>query len=143
MEEQLTGKARYGGLQIVVCPEGRPLRTTRPLRHVLSAGGDVRRVFHGARHGSCTRRQDAPGPRCLGEPPPTAKNCTANGLPWFECYGDDPGAIEDAAKLKSITDLAKLAKLKDNGSLDVTRVIGSGKKPRRQVREPRAGEAWA
>ncbi len=181
VEEQLTGKAKHGGLQIVVYPLKaeryvQPVRGDMFLQRAvpsavysmapdmgLAPGGRMRQHIEeddrgldawDQRHGSrcfVSMVNTAQWLAITGEKPPisppTAKDYTASGLPWFEYYGDDLRAIEGAAALKGITGLAKLAKkkgkkpLKGNETLDITHVIGLGKKPRRQVRVPVAGEA--
>ncbi len=78
--------------------------------------------------------------------PPTAKQYTEAGLPWFDYYGGDVQAVAGAQKLRAARSVAKIGMEKDemplpgNETLNVTHVIGLRKKGVRQVRESSAGE---
>ena len=146
-EEQLTGAAQHGGLQIVAYP----MKRERYLR--LIAPSAVR--FSPPGPGMCSAPQEemglAPGgrmrqevyedpfgldawdqrhaSRCFvsianstqwmaatGERPPTlppsAKEYTDAGFPWFEWYGGDAEAVSGAEKLASLASVAELGKRK-------------------------------
>ena len=73
--------------------------------------------------------------------PPTARDYTACGLPWFEYYGGDLTSIPGSEKLKDITGVAQRAQetgkepLPHNETIDVPHVIPGGGVRRRPVRE--------
>ena len=182
-EEQLTGAAQHGGLQIVAYPmkAERYEALARRLEHEraafgevlfseapamgLAPGGRMRQHIEEDEHGLHAWDQRH-GSRCFvsivntaqwmavtGErpptEPPTAAAYTANGLPWFDYYGSDATALPGSDALKGLSSVAQHAKaagkapLPDNETIAVPHVIGLGGTPRRQVREPAAGEAWA
>ena len=182
-EEQLSGAAQHGGLQIVAYPMkaewyerlfgglvaermmfGDVMYSAAPDMG-LAPGGRMRQHIeedeHGLdawdqRHGSrcflsivnTTQWMAITGERPPTEPP-TAAAYTANGLPWFDYYGSDATALPGSDTLKGLSSVAQHAKAKgkaplpDNETIAVSHVVGLGGKPRRQVREPAAGEAWA
>ena len=86
---------------------------------------------------------------CPPTEPPTAAAYTEHGLPWFEYYGSDLTALPGGDKLKGLASIAQHAEatgkapLPDNETIAVPHVVGLGGAPRRQVREPDAGEVWA
>lgn len=73
--------------------------------------------------------------------PPTAKEYTGAGLPWFEYYGGDASAVAGAETLKALTSVAQMMKEKGKGSMpdsetvDVDRTVKLGNPRVRQVRE--------
>ena len=86
---------------------------------------------------------------CPPTEPPTAAAYTEHGLPWFEYYGSDLTALPGSDKLKELASVAQHAEatgkapLPDNETIAVPHVVGLGGSPRRQVREPAAGELGA
>ena len=183
VEEQLTGAAEHGGVQIVAYPmkveryeslfgglsEG--LDDAEPLYRLdapdmgLAPGGRMRQHIEEDDHGLDAWDQRH-GSRCFvsivntaqwtaitGERPPTQPPTAAaymeNGLPWFEYYGSDLTALAGAEKLKGVASIAQHAEatgkapLPGNETIAVPHVVGLGGAPRRQVREPAVGEAWA
>ena len=67
-----------------------------------------------------------------GEPPPTepptAKQYTQAGLPWFDYYRSDAEAVAGAEKLKEVASMAQISKekgnmLPENETLDVCSVM--------------------
>lgn len=182
-EEQLTGKAEHGGLQLVVHPMKaeayeRLMRTRGPVfaemmpamssmsvadtspAMGLAPGGRMRQEIYDDPHDFDvwdTRHRS----RCFvhlvnslvwravtGEDPPTtpptAKEYTDAGLPWFHYYGGDRKALEggkELGKLKGVTQLGKEkgdVPLPENEAVTPERIIelrqGLG---RDQVREGR------
>lgn len=140
-EEQVTGKAEHGGLQIVVYPMKREIYAEHFERHVLedvdylgeamfcrypapdmglAPGGLMRQEIYEDEYGLDAWDQEH-GYRCFvhlvnsevyqaitgrrpPQKPPTAKDYTEAGLPWFDYYSDKkalPGA-EILSKLGSI-----------------------------------------
>ena len=73
--------------------------------------------------------------------PPTAKEYTEAGLPWFDYYGGDAVAVEGAQKLKGLTSVVEMGKEKgesaapENESVDVERIIALRKRGSQKVRE--------
>jgi hypothetical protein len=73
--------------------------------------------------------------------PPTAKQYTAAGLPWFDYYDADAKALEGAEHLKRLKSVAAkgqeqgAAPLTDNDSVQTDHVIRLGKAVGGQVRE--------
>ncbi len=143
-EEQITGKADYGGLQLIAYPmkarsyeklvkvlaESRPqIVACEPAAPAmgLAPGGKMRQHIYSDPHklSDWNRRRYS---RCYvhivnslvwhhitGElppyPPPTAKEYTAAGLPWFDYY-DELEAIKGAQKLAKLKSVAKMGKKK-------------------------------
>ena len=73
--------------------------------------------------------------------PPSAKDYTDAGMPWFSYYGGDAEAVEGAEKFKSLVSVATMGEqkgetpLQDNESLDVERIIALRAAVAREVRE--------
>lgn len=164
-EEQLTGEAEHGGLQIVAYPMKRKryerLMAPRRLDHAvfsapacpsqdedmemgLAPGGRMRQEIYDDPYGLDAWDQRHAS-RCFvsianstqwmavtGERPPTlppsAREYSEAGLPWFEWYGGDAEAVAGAGKLASLASVAELGKAKgqdplpENESTSVTRV---------------------
>lgn len=170
-EEQLTGEAKHGGLQIVVYPmkasqyetwleEQVPSEAvmysppSAPLEMGLAPGGLMRQEIYEDPHGFDSWDTSVRS-RCFvhivnsvrflqlsgTEPPsrpPTARDYTEAGLPWFEYYGGDVPALEGAKKLMGLDSVAakKLKNgegtLADNDPLPAQMVTSLG---RQEVRE--------
>ena len=149
-EEQLTGEAEHGGLQIAVYPMKRSKYAERfnrmtpgvPMKEVscgvpemgLAPGGLMRQEIYEDEHGIdawntsvCSRcyvhivnsvqllhlTGCAPPAK-----PPTAKDYTEAGLPWFEFkYGRDIEALEGAKKLAELDSVASVKLKKGEGFL--------------------------
>ena len=181
-EEQLTGAARYGGLQIVVYPMKRERYREReahssmifgPSEGVhampesapmgLAPGGRMRQEIYPDPEGldAWDQRQAS---RCFvtianssqwmaitgkrpPTVPPTARQYTAAGLPWFEWYGGDSAAVDGAEKFKSLASVAQLGKtkgeepLQENDAVEVNHVVGLRSGGSTVVREFSAGES--
>ena len=165
-EEQLTGEARHGGLQIVAFPMkaehyerlfgGEALvygppepdycmsAEAGPQGMGLAPGGRMRQEIYEDPYGLDVWDQRRSS-RCFvsiansaqwmgvtGESPPTvppsAKEYTEAGLPWFEWYGGDAKSLAGAGKLASLSSVAAKGKAKEenplpeNESVGVTRV---------------------
>jgi len=73
--------------------------------------------------------------------PPSAKQYTEAGLPWFDWYGGDAAAVAGSGKLKPLASVAQLGKTKgeeplpENETVDVTHVVGLRSGGRTRVRE--------
>ena len=73
--------------------------------------------------------------------PPSAKDYTDAGMPWFSYYGGDAEAVEGAENLKGIVSVAATGEQKgetplpDNESLDVERIIALRTAGASEVRE--------
>ena len=147
-EEQLTGEAEHGGLQIAAypmlaatyekwleeqrgaydtacyCMEAPPAaaRGVSVADMGLAPGGLMRQEIHEDRHGFDAWDRSARS-RCFVhmlnsvqflqvtgvEPPvkpPTARDYTKAGLPWFEYYGGDLTALDGAKKLAGLDSVA-------------------------------------
>ncbi len=138
-EEQLTGEAQHGGLQIVAYPmlaakyeEWREERerdrgvafcmSAPPADMGLAPGGLMRQEIYQDPHGFEAWNRSARS-RCFvhilnsvqflqvssAEPPakpPTAREYTEAGLPWFEFYGGDLTALDGARKLAGLDSVA-------------------------------------
>ena len=134
-EEQLTGEAEHGGLQIAAYPmlaatyekwleEQRGAYAEAPpaVDMGLAPGGLMRQEIHEDRHGFDAWDRSARS-RCFvhmlnsvqflqvtgNEPPvkpPTARDYTKAGLPWFEYYGGDLTALDGAKKLAGLDSVA-------------------------------------
>ena len=161
-EEQLTGEAQHGGLQIVAYPMKRKryerLRSQR-LReyaeapvHALSVaeedmglapGGRMRQEVYEDPYGLDAWDQRHAS-RCFvsitnskqwlavtGERPPTlppsAKEYTEAGFPWFEWYGGDAEALAGAEKLGSLKSVSELGKQKNEDPLPENESTGVGR----------------
>lgn len=180
VEEQMTGAARHGGLQIVAYPMKREryeeLFAPRSMPRVeevycssilakdpmgLAPGGRMKQDIYDDPYGLDAWDQRYAS-RCFvtmvnsvqwmaitGEPlptePPTAKQYTQAGLPWFDYYRGDAEAVAGAEKLKAVASMAQISKekgnmLPENETLDVDHVIRLRNSGARQVRECPAGE---
>jgi hypothetical protein len=170
VEEQLTGDAEWGGLQISVIPlkskvwkarrrawEARQRqKMERPMVSAclappgdiaqssmgLAAGGRMRQVIHPDRFDiedweisaaervfvSLVHAKDwktITGQAAPNEPP-TAKDYSNAGLPWFEHYVRDQAALPGSAKLAQVSSLAKLFKKKTGAKLPNSQDIDTG-----------------
>ena len=167
-EEQLTGEAEHGGLQIVVYPMkaslyeaeneevglvayGPPPVYSPPREMGLAPGGLMRQEIYEDEYGleawdtsvrsrcfvhilNSVQFFDVTGARPPSKPP-TAREYTAAGLPWFDYYGGDLKALEGAQKLAGLDSVAakKLKKgegiLADNEPVEpkVVKTLGKGK----------------
>lgn len=181
VEEQLTGAARDGGLQIVVHPmkperyealaaarrsewSDGPLFSMKSCSAVaeppgmgLAPGGRMKQDVHDDSYGLDAWDQRHAG-RCFvsivnssqwmaitGErpptEPPTAKDYTDEGLPWFDYYGGDAEAIAGAEKFKTVKSVVQVGKEKGdtpllgNESVEVEYTIPLRKEGSKQVRE--------
>ena len=181
VEEQLTGAARHGGVQILAFPmkaeryEALLVDREPWADHVLEApavaefsmglapGGRMRQHIEEDPHdlGAWDQRHAS---RCFvsilnsvqwravtGEKPPTqpptAKDYTECGLPWFAYYGSDRTAVPGSDRLKGAASVAQHAKatgkepLPANETIAVSHVIPVGGARRRPVREFAGREA--
>lgn len=148
-EEQLTGRAEHGGIQVVAYPM--KASAWEKLRHrvhdelaMMSAAGaaDTEVLFHmGLAPGGRMKQQihDDPHPfdvwdtrhraRCFvhiantltwravtGEAPPTmpptARDYTKAGLPWFDCYDADRRTLAGANRLAGLKTVAEIGQEK-------------------------------
>ncbi len=182
VEEQLTGAAQHGGLQIVAYPMKReryeemimprevflrePLESPSPLLAYkaigLAPGGRMKQDIYDDPYGLDAWDQQHVS-RCFvtlvnsaqwmaitGErpptEPPTARQYTKAGLPWFDYYGGDAEVVAGAEKLKVVKSVAQIAKekgdtpLSENETLDIPLVIKLRSRETNQVREYPAGE---
>ena len=175
VEEQLTGAAQHGGLQIVVYPMKRKryqqlmarypdrikacavLYCAEPEAMGLAPGGRMRQEVYedpygldawDQRHASrcfVTIANSTQWMAITGERtptvPPSAKQYTAAGLPWFEWYGGDAKAVDGAEKLKSLASVSQIGKTKveeplpENEGVEVTHVVGLRPSGSTRVRE--------
>ena len=181
-EEQLTGTALHGGLQIAVYPLKRELyeegfgygsvssvcEQLFPLEPMgLAPGGRMRQEIYDdafglegwdQRHeGRCfvTIANSAQWMAITGErpptSPPTARQYTDAGLPWFDYYDGDQEAIAGAERLAGMVSVAGVGKKKgesplpENESIGAPYVVGLGSAagvsasasgPERPVAEP-------
>ena len=176
-EEQLTGEAEHGGLQIVAYPMKRkryerlmaphhmdPMVCSAPpgpeddaMGMGLAPGGRMRQEIYDDPYGLDAWDQRHAS-RCFvsianstqwmavtGERPPTrppsAKEYSEAGLPWFEWYGGDAEAVGGAKKLASLASVAEFGKVKgqdplpENESTRVTRVRTIRRRGDTRVRE--------
>ena len=146
-EEQLTGEAEHGGLQIAVYPMKRSkyeeqfIGISAPVAELcspisemgLAPGGFMRQEIYKDEHGIdawdtsvCSRcyvhivnsvqllhlTSCAPPAK-----PPTAKDYTEAGLPWFAYYGGDLKALEGAKNLAELDSVASVKLKKGEGFL--------------------------
>jgi hypothetical protein len=183
-EEQITGQAEHGGIQIVVYPMKRDVFERRFPKRETKYRGESRAMF-GFSDLTCAAPAAAmglaPGGRMKQEiyndpfdfndwdtahssrcfvhianslawraitgqapptMPPTAKQYSNAGLPWFDYYDDSASAVEGAdilAKLKSVFALGKEKRqtpLPENESCETgSPVVLQPKKSAHQVRE--------
>lgn len=179
-EEQLTGAAQHGGLQILVCPMKRERYEALAARRDeaseawapmaeplyspgapmgLAPGGRMKQEIYDDPHGldawdqrrarRCfvTIANSAQWLEIAGERPPTeppsAKDYTEAGLPWFDYYGGDRKARSGAPKLAGLTSVAAAAQAKgeagaiENESVDVPRIVRLRAADANRVREYR------
>ena len=179
VEEQLTGSALHGGLQIVAYPMKREryeelrarlaqsfyglrgpammVAEAAPQAMGLAPGGRMKQEVyddpHGLeawdqRHGSrCfvtianSKQWMAVTGECPPTEPPTAKQYTEMGLPWFDYYGGDAEAVAGAATLNGLVGVARMgekkgeAPLPENELTVAPHVIGLLAKGSSRVRE--------
>lgn len=173
-EEQLTGKADVGGIQICVYPMKRekyeelhPPLTEEELRDMpmfsrnccvmedsmgLAPGGLMRQEIFEDEYGLDAWDTESMS-RCFihlanseqflsitghapPNEPPTAKQYTDAGMPWFEYYAADKTALQGAKTLAELDSVAskmvKLGKkyLKGNEPINPTRVVSLGHRNR-------------
>ena len=141
VEEQMTGKAEVGGIQVIAYPMKREryeelFSQRRQLAHVsyspsaedasmgIAAGGKMRQEIYDDEYGLDAWDMRHPS-RCFvtiansmqwlsitGEEPPssppTAKEYSNYGLPWFDYYSEAP-ALEGAKKLKKIKGITEIS----------------------------------
>ncbi len=159
VEEQLTGEAEWGGVQILVYPMKAEryealVKARLGLREVrcdslfsrapvaamgLSAGGRMKQEIYEDPYELADYDQRN-GRRCFvtilnsaawlattGErapiQPPTAKQYTEAGLPWFDYYDADAKALGGAELFNKVKSLAWLAKLKGDAPADVDKPV--------------------
>jgi hypothetical protein len=73
--------------------------------------------------------------------PPTAKDYTEAGLPWFDYYGGDAEVVEGARSLNGLSSVNKIAKQKgkaplpENENIAVEKIIALRKDGVSKVRE--------
>jgi hypothetical protein len=185
-EEQITGAAEHGGVQIIVYPmkaerymailrerEAARRRFAEGVEHAfdacarpaapamasmgLAAGGRMKQEIYDDPHGLDAWDQRHAS-RCFvtiansltwhaitGERPPTrppsAKDYSAAGLPWFSYYAGDATALEGAEKLAGLKSVAEIGKekgespLPENDPIFGEHVVPLGKpKPVREMR---------
>lgn len=175
-EEQLTGEAEHGGLQIAVYPMKRsvyaekygfPVPQPREDRIFVMADAKVQEPEMGFAPGGLMRQkiyEDEHGvdvwdtslcSRCFVhivnsvqllhitgcQPPsipPTARDYTNRGLPWFDYYGGDLEVLEGAIELKQLDSVASVMLKKGEGFLpdnDPVKPTVVKKLDRKMVRE--------
>jgi hypothetical protein len=182
VEEQMTGDAEHGGIQIVAYPMKAEYyeRFRRRASHRLveegvcycaspapetsfdmglAPGGRMRQKIYDDPHEMSAWDLRHPS-RCFvhianslawrevtGDAPPTdpptARDYTHAGLPWFDLYDDDKKALAGADRFKSLKSVADVARAKreplsENESLKVERVVKLRKGMRKE--EVRVGE---
>jgi hypothetical protein len=178
VEEQLTGEAAWGGVQIVVYPmkaeryealvksrrDGvysraifMPAPCAAPSAMGLAPGGRMKQEIYADPY-SLADYDQRHGRRCFvtilnsaawfaatGErppiQPPTAKDYTKAGLPWFDYYDADANALAGAERFGKVKSLASLTKLAGKAPADVDeplaveKVVKLGPSRTVQVRE--------
>jgi hypothetical protein len=157
-EEQLTGEAEHGGMQIVVYPMKREVFERRFPKHEdrlacrspasalamrkrkalsadmgLASGGRMKQEIYSDQFGLDDWEQDEKG-RCFihianslvwreitgRQPPttpPTAKEYSKAGLPWFDYYDDGAEALEGAKELAGLKCVMELGQEKGDSPL--------------------------
>ena len=181
-EEQLTGAAKHGGLQVSVCPmkheiyeklfvdlvilrEDHGVALGKASDAVysmgLAPGGRMRQEIYDddfgldvwdERHSSrcfVTIANSMQWLAITGEHPPTnpptTREYTEAGLPWFDYYGGDREVISGSESLAGLKTVAETgldkgeSPLPENDPLDVSRVVRLAAAGRRAVREYPAG----
>ena len=171
VEEQITGTAEHGGLQIVAYPMkadryealGRPRGDgikefySEGFDMGLAPGGRMKQEIYADPYGldawdqrHCSRCfvtilnlakwMAVTGERPPTEPP-TAKDYTEAGLPWFDYYGGDAEVVEGARSLNGLSSVNKIAKQKgkaplpENENIAVEKIIALRKDGVSKVRE--------
>ena len=178
VEEQLTGAAEHGGIQIVAYPmkaeryeeliarRARSRQLVQPFAMQtcrissatmgLAPGGRMKQDIYDDHYGLDVWDQEHSS-RCFvtitnsaqwlditGEPPPTkpptAKEYTEAGLPWFDYYDGDAKAVSGAEKFKGIKSVAQIdtdagSESNETETLDVNHVIRLRGRNGNQVRE--------
>ena len=163
VEEQLTGEAEWGGVQITVYPmkaeryealvkaEPRALFQRAAVLGVcsappvmgLAAGGRMKQEVYedpfeladyDQRRGSrcfITILNSAAWLAVTGErspvQPPTAKQYTKAGLPWFDYYDADAKALGGAERFGKVMSLGSLTKLKGKSPTDIDESVPAEK----------------
>ena len=177
VEEQVTGAADHGGVQIIVYPMKREryeaLRKDRfeeaPMYDLqcevacaemgmgLAPGGRMKQEIYDdhygldawdQRHSSrcfVTIANSAVWTAVTGERPPTvpptAKEYTEEGLPWFDYYGGDAEAVVGAEKFAKLVSVSAMGEQKgetplpENESVNVERIVTLREEGADQVRE--------
>lgn len=132
------------------------LDTSERLEMGLAPGGRMKQEIYDDPYGIDAWNQDHPS-RCFvtvvnsaqwmavtGEPPPTrpptARQYTEAGLPWFDYYGGDAEVITGAEKLSGIKSVAQIAgemgdELPGNETVEVSNVVTVRGTRANQVRE--------
>jgi hypothetical protein len=167
VEEQLTGEAEYGGIQIIAYPMKREayerikdrwsdapvalaskalkVGSAKPFAMGLAPGGRMRQniyddtfkfedweLEHSSRcfvHIANALVWRAITGKALPTVPPTAKEYTKAGLPWFDLYDGDKQALEGAKGLKGIKSVLQFGKekgdvpLPENETVDPKNVV--------------------
>ena len=180
VEEQLTGAAEHGGVQLIAYPmkaeryeeiaeeetadygpQSPPGALYSPMG--LAPGGRMRQEIYDdpygldawdQRHASrcfVTIANSAQWLALTGErpptEPPTARDYTNAGLPWFDYYGGDLEALAATEALRGVVSVAQVGAqngetpLPDNEPVDAAHVIRLRSPKATQVREMPAGEA--
>ena len=176
VEEQLTGAAQHGGLQITAYPmkaeryeamiAGRDeamnlnaMVSYSPMEEGmgLAPGGRMRQEIYEDSYGLDAWDQRHPA-RCFvtianstqwmaltGERPPimppTARDYTEAGLPWYDYYDTDHEAVSGSDTLKSVKSVAQTGKekgeaaLPENETISGSRVVSLKDPRKREVRE--------
>ena len=149
-EEQITGEAEHGGLQIVVYPLKKELykdrRFTREVMACmmvapsmdfdmgLAPGGLMQQEIYEDERGidawdtstrsrcfvhilNSVQYQHVTGRKPPSQPP-TARQYTAAGLPWFEYYDSDKKALEEGGKLPELDSVAATMGKQGKGVLE-------------------------
>lgn len=179
-EEQLTGAAEHGGLQIIAFPMkaeryeeltsdvrvaygplSAPLESEPAMG--LAPGGRMRQEIYEDEYGldawdqrhasrcfvtiaNSTQWLALTGERPSTEPP-SARDYTDAGLPWFDFYGGDLEAVETTEKMRGLASVAQLGSQKgetplpDNATVDAANVVTLRAASATQVREMPAGGA--
>ena len=136
-EEQLTGEAEHGGLQIAVYPMKRS-RYEEMHRGILrdfeeAPGGLMRQEIYEDEYGidswemstysrcfvhivNSVQLLHLTGCKPPGKPP-TAQDYTKAGLPWYDYYGGDRKAVKGAKKLVELDSVASVKLKRGEGFL--------------------------
>lgn len=177
-EEQLTGAAEHGGLQIAVRPLKAKYYNQEPIggRHFapnlsemscaspmgLAPGGLMEQEIY-EDDWKVEQYEESAGSRCFihllnsvqwkevtGETPPgkppTARDYTAAGMPWFDYFNEGAGVVEGNERLTGLKSVSRLAREggdrkvlfdHDDGLFPVDRVVhlGDGRRKKPIVRD--------